>query len=74
MREARFDGSISQTRSRKVIHKGQTVTYKVTVRNLGTLPMSPEVELITSKPHKLARPVVGSRYVSLKPSQGPAAG
>ncbi len=70
MREARFDGSLSQTRSRKVIHHGQTVTYKLTVRNLGTLPMSPAVELITSKPHKLAQPVVGSRYVSLKPSQG----
>ena len=70
LREARFDGSIRQTRSRKTIRKGQTVTYKVTVRNLGTLPMSPQIDLITSKPHKLAQPVVGSRYVSLKPSQG----
>ncbi len=37
----------------------------MTVRNLGNLPMAPEVELITSKPHKLARPVVGTRYLSL---------
>ena len=70
LREARFDGAISQTSSRKSIHKGQSVTYSVTVRNLGSLPMSPEIDLLTSKPHKLARPVVGSRYLSLKPSQG----
>ena len=70
LREARFDGSISQASSAKSIRKGKTVTYTVTVRNLGTLPMAPEVELITSKPHKLARPVVGTRYVSLDPSQG----
>ncbi len=70
LREARFDGAISETVSRKSIGKGKTVTYKITVRNLGTLPMSPEVDLITSRPHKLARPVAGSRYVSLKPSQG----
>jgi hypothetical protein len=70
LRDARFDGSISQTSSRKSIRKGRTVTYSVTVQNLGALAMSPEIDLVTSKPHKLARPVVGSRYVSLKPSQG----
>ena len=70
LRVARFDGSLDQTASRKSIHKGRTVTYTVTVRNLGTLPMSPAIDLVTSKPHKLARPVVGSRYISLDPSQG----
>ncbi|MGZ8667357.1 MAG: hypothetical protein ACXWZM_09640 [Solirubrobacterales bacterium] len=70
LREARFDGAISQTVSSKSIRRGKALTYKVTVRNLGTLPMSPEIALLTSKPHKLARPVVGTRYLSLDPSQG----
>lgn len=70
MREARFDGSISQTSSRKSIRKGRTVTYSITLKNLGSLPMTPEVDLTTSKPHRLAQPVVGSRYVSLKITQG----
>ena len=70
LRLAHFDGAISETSSSKSIRKGRTVTYTVTVRNQGDLPMSPAVDLITSKPHKLGRPVVGSRYVTLKPSQG----
>jgi len=70
MREILFDGSISQSASAKSIKKGKTVTYTVEISNLGTIPIDPWVQLVTSQPDKLAKSVAGTKYVSIKTTRG----
>jgi hypothetical protein len=65
-----FDGSLSQTASRKSVHPGQTVTFTTTVRNLGTIPFTTDVQLVTSKRGHLAQPVPQTRYVLVKTTFG----
>ncbi len=70
LREIRFDASLAQEASAKKVKKGKAVTYTVSVENLGTVPIDPDVDLVTSKPNKLAKPVVGTKYVSLETTNG----
>jgi uncharacterized repeat protein (TIGR01451 family) len=70
LRQARFDGSVSQSSSRKAVSRGQTVTFHIQVKNRGDLPMSPAVDIVVSKPNHLGRVSPGTRYVSIKQSQG----
>ena len=70
LRRARFDGSLTQKSSRSSVRRGQTVTFKVVVRNRGDLPMSPAIDIVAPQPHHLGRVSPGTRYISLKPSQG----
>lgn len=65
-----FDGSISQTASRRSVRKGQTVTYTTIVRNLGTIPFTTDVDLVTSKRGRLAQPVPKTRYVQVQTTFG----
>ncbi len=70
MREILFDGSLSQSASATSIKRGKTVTYRALIRNVGTIPINPWVDLVTSKPRKLAQPVVGTKYVSIATTSG----
>jgi len=70
LRKARFDGSVSQSSSRRSVRKGQSVTFHIQVKNRGDLPMSPAVDIVASKPNHLGRVSPGTRYVSIKQSQG----
>jgi hypothetical protein len=70
MREIRFDASLRQTASATKIKKGKTVTYTVDITNLGTVPVDPTIDLLTSKPGHLAKPVVGTKYLSLDTTNG----
>lgn len=70
MRDIRFDASLTQTASAKKIKKGKTVTYTIDIANLGTVAIDPAVDLVTSKPNQLAKPVVGTKYVSIDVTHG----
>ncbi len=70
MRDIRFDASLKQTASATKIKKGKTVTYTVNIENVGTVPIDPSIQLFTSKPGQLAKPVVGTKYVSIEITSG----
>ncbi|MDX6584146.1 MAG: hypothetical protein QOI10_3330 [Solirubrobacterales bacterium] len=69
MREIDYDGSLTQYASATKIKKGKTVTYTIGVKNLGTVPIDPWVELITTKPNKFAGKV-DVKYVSMETTNG----
>lgn len=70
MRRILFDGSLSQTASAKRIQPGGTITYRIKMKNVGTVPIDPWIDLSATKPNKIAQAVAGVRYVSLKTSLG----
>jgi hypothetical protein len=70
MRDIVFDASLRQAASARKIRKGKTVTYTVDIENLGTVPIDPAIDLITSQPGRLAKPVVGTKYVSFDVTHG----
>jgi hypothetical protein len=70
MREIVYDGSLTQSASATKIKKGKTVTYTVVLSNLGTIPIAPAIDLVTSQPNKLGKPVVGSKYLSIETTAG----
>jgi opacity protein-like surface antigen len=66
-----FDSGITERASRKSVKKGGTVTYTATLTNTGTATIEHEwVELIASKPNRLASKATQVKYLSLKTTQG----
>lgn len=72
-REILYDGSLSQSASKASVKKGKSVTYTAVLRNLGTIPIDPWIDLVTSKPNKLGKPVVGTKYLSITTTAGTCA-
>ena len=70
MRDVWFDASLHQTASAKKIKQGKTVTYTIDVENVGTLEIDTEVNMVTSKPDHLTKPVKRTKYVSVEATHG----
>ena len=66
-----FDSGITEKASRKSVKKGGTVTYTATLVNTGTATIEHEwIELIASKPGKLASVARQVKYISFTSTQG----
>jgi uncharacterized protein DUF11 len=65
-----FDAGITQTASRASVRRGGVVTYRVILKNHGTVPLATDVQMISSKPLKLAQPVTSTRYLSVRTTRG----
>jgi opacity protein-like surface antigen len=66
-----FDSGIREKASKKSVKKGGSVTYTVTLTNTGTATIEQEwVELIASKPGKLASAARQVKYTSIKSTRG----
>ena len=70
LRGIRYDSSLTQDASAKKVKKGKKVEYTIKVENLGTVPVDPDVWLITSQRNKIGKPVEGTKYVSLDATKG----
>ena len=70
LRGIRYDSSLSQKASAKKVKKAKKVEYTIKAENRGTLPVDPDVWLITSKRNKIGKAVAGTKYVSLKATKG----
>jgi hypothetical protein len=69
-REIVFDDSVSQSASATKIKKGKTVTYTADIQNEGTIPSTFGVSLFATQPDALAKPVVGTKYLSITSTSG----
>ena len=69
-RDVWFDATLTQKASAAKIKKGKKVRYTIDIENVGTVEMSTEVSMITSKPNHLTKPVKGTKYVSIKATKG----
>jgi hypothetical protein len=66
-----FDSGITERASKKSVKKGGTVTYTATLTNTGTATIEHEwVELIASKPGKLASVARQVKYLSFTSTRG----
>jgi hypothetical protein len=65
------DAGIRQRSSSRRVRRGGTVTYTTTLTNLGNTTIGAIwVELIASRPGRLARPASNVRYLSMKTTRG----
>lgn len=66
-----FDGALTQTASRRAVRSGGTVTYTITLRNVGNVDFDAIwVHLIATKPNRLAVPAKNVRYLSFSSTRG----
>jgi hypothetical protein len=66
-----YDSAIKERANKKSVKKGGTVTYTTTLTNTGTVTIDKEwVELIASKPNKLASVAKQVKYTSITSTRG----
>ena len=70
MRNILFDASLDHKASATKVKKGKRVTYTVDITNVGTIPVDPAVDLFTSKPGRIGKPVPKTKYVSIDVTHG----
>jgi hypothetical protein len=66
-----FDGAVTQSASRGVVHDGGVVTYTATLTNKGNVPFDAVwLHLFGAKPNHLAQPAKRIRYLSWSTTRG----